>query len=183
MHPLWFYKHQHDNQNRHWNHHRWHATNSLERTRLSCWCLKNHKGCIYRAPVRYVTKTWSVVLLNKKYTYSYLKCVVYDKLLKPRQSFRITLYNGRSLYWWYIHLMHLSHGINIAPPQKYRREHVQRTQCHLKFTKDCTKQYILFQQNNKQKINILFNKYVIYDEGSSQWSLIFEFIVILFLFQ
>jgi len=27
------------NQNRHWSHHRWHATNSLERTRLSCWCL------------------------------------------------------------------------------------------------------------------------------------------------
>ena len=27
------------NQNPHWNHHRWHATNSLERTRLSCWCL------------------------------------------------------------------------------------------------------------------------------------------------
>jgi len=27
------------NQNRYWNHHRWHATNSLERTRLSCWCL------------------------------------------------------------------------------------------------------------------------------------------------
>jgi len=24
--------------------------------------------------------------------YSYLKCIVYDKLLKPRQSFRITLY-------------------------------------------------------------------------------------------
>jgi len=27
------------NQNRHWNHHRWHATDCLERTRLSCWCL------------------------------------------------------------------------------------------------------------------------------------------------
>ena len=27
------------NQNRHWNHHRWHATNSLERNRLSCCCL------------------------------------------------------------------------------------------------------------------------------------------------
>ena len=27
------------NQNRPWNHHRWHAANSLERTRLSCWCL------------------------------------------------------------------------------------------------------------------------------------------------
>jgi len=24
------------------------------------------KGCTYRAPVRYVTKTWSAVLLNKK---------------------------------------------------------------------------------------------------------------------
>jgi len=54
------------NQNRHWNHHRWHATNSSERTRLSCWRLWNHKGCTYRAPVRYVTKTWSVVLLNKQ---------------------------------------------------------------------------------------------------------------------
>ena len=33
------------------------------------------------------------VLLNKKkYIYSYLKCIVCDKLLKPRQSFRITLY-------------------------------------------------------------------------------------------
>ena len=37
--------------------------------------------------VRYVTKTWSVVLLNKKNIYSYLKCILYDKLLKPRQSF------------------------------------------------------------------------------------------------
>jgi hypothetical protein len=43
-------------------------------------------------PVRYVTKTWSVVLLNKKYTYSYLKCIVYEKLLKPRHLFCITLY-------------------------------------------------------------------------------------------
>ena len=42
--------------------------------------------------MRYVTKTWSVVILNKKYIYSYLKCIVCDKLLKPRQSFRITLY-------------------------------------------------------------------------------------------
>ena len=54
------------NQNCYWNHHRWHATNSLEWTRLSCWCLQNHKWCTYRAPVRYVTKTWGVVQLNKK---------------------------------------------------------------------------------------------------------------------
>jgi len=26
----------------------------------------DHKGCTYRAPVRYVAKTWSVVLLNRK---------------------------------------------------------------------------------------------------------------------
>jgi len=42
------------------------------------------KGPTYRAPVRYVTKTRSA-LLNKKYFYSHLKCIVYDKLLKPRQ--------------------------------------------------------------------------------------------------
>jgi hypothetical protein len=35
------------------------------------------------APVSYITKTWSVVSLNKKYTYSYLKCIVFGKLLKP----------------------------------------------------------------------------------------------------
>jgi len=37
-------------------------------------------------------KTQNVFYLVKKYIYSYLKCIVYDKLLKPRQSFRITLY-------------------------------------------------------------------------------------------
>ena len=36
-----------------------------ERTPLPCWCLQNHKGCTCRAPVRYVTKTWSADLLNK----------------------------------------------------------------------------------------------------------------------
>jgi len=39
------------NQNRNWNHHRWHAANSLERTLLSYWCLWNHKECTYRAPL------------------------------------------------------------------------------------------------------------------------------------
>ena len=47
----------------------------LERTRLSRWCLKNHKGCTYRAPVRFVTKTWSVVLLNKN-TYTAISSVL-----------------------------------------------------------------------------------------------------------
>ena len=104
------------NKNRHWNHHRWHTTKSLEQTRLSCWCLYNHKGCTCRAPIRYVTKTWSVVLLNKKkYIYSYLKCIVYDKLLKLRQSFRITLYfpiwklltSFLCIFYFNIHVSHI----------------------------------------------------------------------------
>ena len=48
---------------------------------------------ILRCTFSKTSKTWSVVLLNKKYIYSYLKCIMYDKLLKPRQSFRITLYS------------------------------------------------------------------------------------------
>jgi len=64
--------------------------------------------------------------------------------------------------------MRMSHGIHTAPPQKYRRGHVQRAHCQLKFTVDCAKQNILFQQNNIQNINRLFNKYIIYDEGPSQ---------------
>jgi hypothetical protein len=31
-------------------------------------------------------------LIHLATTYAYLKCIVYDKLSKPRQSFRITLY-------------------------------------------------------------------------------------------
>jgi disulfide oxidoreductase YuzD len=42
--------------------------------------------------VAYLIGALYVDLLNKKNTYSYLKCIVYDKLLKPRQKFRITLY-------------------------------------------------------------------------------------------
>jgi hypothetical protein len=34
----------------------------------------------------------SVIKKKKKYIYFYLKCIVYDKLLKHRQSFPITLY-------------------------------------------------------------------------------------------
>ena len=91
VHPLWFYKHQRDNRVRpklfvacqRWWFQWW----------LSCWGLQNHKGCTYRTLIRYVTTIWSVVLLNKKkYIYSYLKCIVYDKLLKSRQSFRINSY-------------------------------------------------------------------------------------------
>ena len=65
VHPLWFYKHQHDNRVR----------SKLFVACQSWWfqwrfwfvpSVPGYKGCTYRAPVRYVTKTWSVVLLNKK---------------------------------------------------------------------------------------------------------------------
>jgi len=89
------------NQNRHWNHHHWHA----ERNWLSFWSLYNHKWCTYRAPVRYVTKTWSAVILNKKHVYAYLKCTVHDKFLK---SFWMTLYfncifapYGQNNFFWH----------------------------------------------------------------------------------
>ena len=45
------------------------------------------KGATYRAPVRCVTETWNVVLLNKKHIYCYLKCIVYDKLLNSDNHF------------------------------------------------------------------------------------------------
>ena len=35
---------------------------------------------------------------RKNYIYSYVNCIVYDKLLKPRQSFRIILYFPSTLY-------------------------------------------------------------------------------------
>ena len=60
---------------------------------IHMWFLSMGLGQGSGLPVRYVTKTWSVVLLNKNYIYSYLKCIVYDKSLKPWQSFWITLYN------------------------------------------------------------------------------------------
>ena len=49
------------------------------------------------APESYVTKTWECCSIkSKKYIHCYLKFIVYDKLLKLRQSFRITLY---FVYW------------------------------------------------------------------------------------
>jgi len=61
VHPLWFYRHHHNNQvcsacQRWWFQWRFWFVSSVP----------GYKGCTYRAPVRYVTKTWSVVLLIKK---------------------------------------------------------------------------------------------------------------------
>jgi len=65
VHPLWFYKHQHCNQ----------VCSKMfvacQRWWFQWWfwfvpLVPGYIGCTYRAPVRYVTKTWSVVLLYKK---------------------------------------------------------------------------------------------------------------------
>ena len=47
--------------------------------------------------------------------YSYLKCIVYDKLLKPRQSFWITLYNV-SDFLIYIHICEANIFLSIFVP-------------------------------------------------------------------
>ena len=86
VHPLWFYKHQHD---------------SRVRSKLFAACQRwwfqwrfwfvppfpgylregeEHKPDPWRNPI------------ERNHMYSYLKCIVYEKLLKPQQSFQITLY-------------------------------------------------------------------------------------------
>ena len=54
-----------------------------------------HKQSTYKV----CNKNLECFLLNKKYIYSYLKCIVYDKLLKSRQYFRITLYYIIIIFW------------------------------------------------------------------------------------
>ena len=82
VHPLWFYKHQHD------NHMGLHLENEVARRVVSDHH-RSHARFIAAVNVAvWYTKKWSVVLLNKKkYLYSYLKCILYDKLLNPRNYF------------------------------------------------------------------------------------------------
>ena len=90
VHPLWFYKRQHDNR---------------VRSKLSVACQQwwfqwrlwfvnyapsgeMHNYCTPHIIKENFENFWSIGAT----TYSYLKCIVYDKWLEPRQSFRITLY-------------------------------------------------------------------------------------------
>ena len=93
VHPLWFCKHQHDNRvpsklfvacQRWWFQWRKNSISVLmfvesQRVHIQSTCkvCNKHLECC------------SIKL--KEHIYSYLKCIVYDKLLKPRQSFRITV--------------------------------------------------------------------------------------------
>jgi hypothetical protein len=86
VHPLWFYKHQHDNQVR--------STQnafSLPFAAILVNCApsgETHNYCTPHIIKKTLRISWSIGAT----TYCYLKCIVCDKLLKPRQSFLITLY-------------------------------------------------------------------------------------------
>ena len=85
VHPLWFYKHQHENRvrskqfvacQRWWFHWRF-------------WLVPSVPGYLQEEEEHKTLRiSWSITAT----IYSNLKCIVYDKLLKPRQSFWIILY-------------------------------------------------------------------------------------------
>jgi hypothetical protein len=95
LHPLWFCKHQHDNWVR-------------SKMSVACqwwwfqWCFA--AILVNCAPSREIHNYCTPHIIKGNFEnflihwckYSYLKCIVYDKLLKPRQSFLITLY-----FIWY----------------------------------------------------------------------------------
>jgi len=92
VHPLWFYKHQHENrvlsrlfvacQ---------HVAFSLPFAAILVNCAPSweiHNYCTRHIIKKTLRISWSIGAT----VYSYRKCIVYDKLLKPWQSFWITLY-------------------------------------------------------------------------------------------
>jgi len=86
VHLLWFYKHQHDNQVR--------STQnafSLPFAAILVNCAPSGETHNYCTP-HIIKQTLRISWPIGATTYCYLKCIVYDKLLKPRQSFLITLY-------------------------------------------------------------------------------------------
>ena len=100
VHPLWFYKHQHDNRVR--------STRnafSLPFTGILVNCApcgEMHNYCTPHIIKENSRISWPIGAT----TCSYLKCIVYDKLLKPRQSFWITLYLVKSVLCCVIQQLH-----------------------------------------------------------------------------
>jgi len=90
VHPLWFYKHQHENRvrsklfvacQRWWF--QWRSDFSAPSGEMNNYC----------TPHVIKEDSENSLIHRRNYVYTpYLKCIVYDKLLKPRQSFWITLY-------------------------------------------------------------------------------------------
>ena len=78
VHPLWFYKHQHDNR---FGSKLFVACNNLQ-FRDTCGKRRNINLVLDVTPQKEIT--WGCIWRTR--------CIVYDKLLKPRQSFWINLY-------------------------------------------------------------------------------------------
>ena len=98
VHPVWFYKHQHDN--------RVHAKLFVACHRCWFqwwfWFVPSVPGYLQEEEES-TPDPWCNPIERNKYIYSYLKCIVYDKLLKRRQSFWITLY-AKHLSWTVVRL-------------------------------------------------------------------------------
>jgi hypothetical protein len=104
VHPLWFYKHQHDNRVRS-------AQNafSLPFAAILVNCAPSGEMHNYCTP-HIIKETLRISWSFGATTYSYLKCIVYDKLLKPWQSFSIILYifeePAATIFRVEVHLLH-----------------------------------------------------------------------------
>jgi len=94
VHPLWFYKHQHENR----VHSKLfvacqHVAFSVPFTAILVNCAPSGEMHNYCTP--HIIKENRIFWSIGATIYSYLKYTVYDKLLKPWQSFWITLYFRR----------------------------------------------------------------------------------------
>ena len=121
VHPLWFCEHQHDNRVR-------------SKLFVACqrwwfewwfWFVPSVQGYLreeeedkYKYIYIYIhthTHTHThiyIYIYIYIYTHSYLKCIVYDTLLKPRQSFRITLHYTAMTTVEYITSRHLTISVS-----------------------------------------------------------------------
>jgi len=91
VHPLWFYKHQHENRVRSKLFVACqHVTFSLPFAAILVNCAPSGEMHNYCTP-RIIKENWEFLDPSVQ-LYSYLKFIAYDKLLNPRQSFWITLY-------------------------------------------------------------------------------------------
>jgi len=101
--------------------------------------------------------SWS---LQKKCIYFSLNCIMYDKLLKPRQSFRITLYIQKSVQF----LHDLCHAVR-RPSSSYSRRSTVGP-----FTVTSTVTYILLARSRPTQglpltlSNKFLNKNFLYDD-------------------
>jgi len=112
VHPLWFYKHQHHS----WVHSKLFVACQRWWSQWRFWFVPSVSGYLQEEE-EHKRDPWCNPI--KRTTYCYLKCVAYDKLLKPRQSFLITMYFVktklsyiRKMMFWYAHWLKKLKGCN-----------------------------------------------------------------------